>query len=278
MHVAPRLHSRSHKNPHGLVQARARMQGAYIQAYEASEAYAPPADRRCSLRPAPAADEVRTVFITGFPDDVKERELNNMLRFLPGYEVGACRRVPGGCRRVGCGWRRHALFEACRRPAPRPAPPPGTALQVLLLQARRTCAAASATARCPPRPAPAAAPVRCCAGLADALPQRPGPGLCAVLHRRRSAAGGGCCAGGAAAAGLNSGWRWALAAAGPLPLGRLHPLALLLPGSALYLPVHLTLVNAPPRRTWCLTTTACCGRRWRTRTCAPAGGRGGRLA
>lgn len=36
-------------------------------------------------------DEVRTVFVTGFPDDVKERELNNMLRFLPGYEVGcAC--------------------------------------------------------------------------------------------------------------------------------------------------------------------------------------------
>lgn len=33
------------------------------------------------------ADEVRTVFITGFPADVKERELNNMLRFLPGYEA-----------------------------------------------------------------------------------------------------------------------------------------------------------------------------------------------
>lgn len=30
-------------------------------------------------------DDVRTVFITGFPDDVKERELNNLLRFLPGY-------------------------------------------------------------------------------------------------------------------------------------------------------------------------------------------------
>lgn len=32
-------------------------------------------------------DEIRTVFITGFPADVKERELNNMLRFLPGYEA-----------------------------------------------------------------------------------------------------------------------------------------------------------------------------------------------
>jgi hypothetical protein len=30
---------------------------------------------------------VRTIFITGFPTDVKERELNNLLRFLPGYEV-----------------------------------------------------------------------------------------------------------------------------------------------------------------------------------------------
>eukprot|EP00798_Chlamydomonas_sp_ICE-L_P018561 gene18561-25070_t len=29
--------------------------------------------------------EIRTIFITGFPDDVKERELNNMCRFLPGY-------------------------------------------------------------------------------------------------------------------------------------------------------------------------------------------------
>lgn len=39
--------------------------------------------------PAPFGnpDEVRTVFMTGFPPDVKERELNNMLRFLPGYEV-----------------------------------------------------------------------------------------------------------------------------------------------------------------------------------------------
>ena len=43
--------------------------------------------------PAPAypayggVEEVRTVFITGFPADVKERELNNLLRFLPGYEA-----------------------------------------------------------------------------------------------------------------------------------------------------------------------------------------------
>ncbi len=30
-------------------------------------------------------DEVRTVFVTGFPADVKERELNNLLRFIHGY-------------------------------------------------------------------------------------------------------------------------------------------------------------------------------------------------
>jgi hypothetical protein len=36
---------------------------------------------------AGVTEEVRTIFITGFPLDVKERELNNLLRFLPGYEV-----------------------------------------------------------------------------------------------------------------------------------------------------------------------------------------------
>ncbi|KAK9853868.1 hypothetical protein WJX84_000021 [Apatococcus fuscideae] len=55
--------------------------------YHAAAAYAAPA-----YAPAPAAygynpDELRTVFLTGFPDDVKERELNNLLRFLPGYEA-----------------------------------------------------------------------------------------------------------------------------------------------------------------------------------------------
>ncbi|XP_038718408.1 cell wall integrity protein scw1 isoform X2 [Tripterygium wilfordii] len=37
--------------------------------------------------PRPAHDEVRTIFITGLPDDVKERELQNLLRWLPGYEA-----------------------------------------------------------------------------------------------------------------------------------------------------------------------------------------------
>ncbi|KAJ6809417.1 cell wall integrity protein scw1 isoform X2 [Iris pallida] len=37
-------------------------------------------------RPIPA-DEVRTIFISGLPEDVKERELQNLLRWLPGYEA-----------------------------------------------------------------------------------------------------------------------------------------------------------------------------------------------
>ncbi|KAI3857319.1 hypothetical protein MKX03_028979, partial [Papaver bracteatum] len=30
---------------------------------------------------------VRTIFISGLPEDVKERELQNLLRWLPGYEA-----------------------------------------------------------------------------------------------------------------------------------------------------------------------------------------------
>lgn len=53
--------------------------------------YAP---QQAAYAPAPAytayapaysnPDEVRTIFVTGFPADVKERELNNMLRFVHG--------------------------------------------------------------------------------------------------------------------------------------------------------------------------------------------------
>lgn len=31
--------------------------------------------------------KVRTIFISGLPEDVKERELQNLLRWLPGYEA-----------------------------------------------------------------------------------------------------------------------------------------------------------------------------------------------
>ena len=41
--------------------------------------------------PMSAHDEVRTIFVSGFPADVKDRELNNLMRFLPGYEVGSPR-------------------------------------------------------------------------------------------------------------------------------------------------------------------------------------------
>ncbi|KAK4395003.1 Cell wall integrity protein scw1 [Sesamum angolense] len=35
----------------------------------------------------PPSDELRTIFISGLPEDVKERELQNLLRWLPGYEA-----------------------------------------------------------------------------------------------------------------------------------------------------------------------------------------------
>ncbi|XP_010550813.1 PREDICTED: cell wall integrity protein scw1-like [Tarenaya hassleriana] len=37
--------------------------------------------------PYESYDELRTIFIAGLPDDVKERELLNLLRWLPGYEA-----------------------------------------------------------------------------------------------------------------------------------------------------------------------------------------------
>ena len=65
------------------------MADPYQQAYaQAPPSYAPaPQYAPYATSYPPNPDEVRTVFITGFPSDVKERELNNLLRFLPGYEV-----------------------------------------------------------------------------------------------------------------------------------------------------------------------------------------------
>lgn len=54
--------------------------GGYQQMYAPPQGHYPP--------PAGSADDLRTLFISGFPQDVKERELNNLLRFMPGYEVG----------------------------------------------------------------------------------------------------------------------------------------------------------------------------------------------
>lgn len=59
--------------------------------------YAEPAYNPAPYNPGPAAygppggygggDEIRTIFVTGFPEDTHERELINMCRFLPDYEV-----------------------------------------------------------------------------------------------------------------------------------------------------------------------------------------------
>ena len=47
-------------------------------------AYAPAPGYATYAPPYSNPDEVRTVFVTGFPPDVKERELNNLLRFVHG--------------------------------------------------------------------------------------------------------------------------------------------------------------------------------------------------
>eukprot|EP00892_Ulva_mutabilis_P003480 jgi/Ulvmu1/1503/UM011_0233.1 len=34
-------------------------------------------------------DELRTIFVTGFPPDLRDREMTNMCRFMPGYEAAS---------------------------------------------------------------------------------------------------------------------------------------------------------------------------------------------
>ncbi|KAL0012738.1 hypothetical protein SO802_007846 [Lithocarpus litseifolius] len=75
------------------------MAGAGIHPYHqqwppaAAAAPPPPPPTVAATAPPPHAppiapsDEVRTIFITGLPEDVKERELQNLLRWLPGYEA-----------------------------------------------------------------------------------------------------------------------------------------------------------------------------------------------
>lgn len=43
-----------------------------------------------------ASEDIRTVFISGLPHDVKERELHNLLRFMPGYEASQMNWKTGG--------------------------------------------------------------------------------------------------------------------------------------------------------------------------------------
>ncbi|GIL93367.1 hypothetical protein Vretifemale_20767 [Volvox reticuliferus] len=67
-------------------------------------------------------DEVRTIFVTGFPADVKERELNNLLRFLPGYEASQMNYSKGSAQgfalfstgamaRAACDQLQHVRFD-----------------------------------------------------------------------------------------------------------------------------------------------------------------------
>ena len=55
--------------------------------------------------PPGGGDELRTIYITGFPPDMRERELNNLLRFLPGYTASQLNwkngQVHAGCTRGG---------------------------------------------------------------------------------------------------------------------------------------------------------------------------------
>jgi len=68
---------------------------AYAAAYGGHQQHAPLGGAPPAAYGAPAAsgpgapygEEIRTVYLSGFPGDVKERELNNLLRFLPGYEA-----------------------------------------------------------------------------------------------------------------------------------------------------------------------------------------------
>ena len=68
----------------------------------ASQSYPPPHHQYCAPagfyppHPVPLITRsssngsqagVRTIILTGFPSDVKDRELNNLLLFLPGYQV-----------------------------------------------------------------------------------------------------------------------------------------------------------------------------------------------
>jgi hypothetical protein len=60
-----------------------------VQPYQPAPQYAP------AYAPAYNPDELRTVFVTGFPEDVKDREVRNMCRFMPGYEVRPSSRLAG---------------------------------------------------------------------------------------------------------------------------------------------------------------------------------------
>ncbi|KAL3007898.1 hypothetical protein AAZX31_07G003000 [Glycine max] len=59
----------------------------YHQQWAPAAAAPPPPPAAAGGPPPHPGEEVRTIFITGLPEDVKERELQNLLRWLPGFEA-----------------------------------------------------------------------------------------------------------------------------------------------------------------------------------------------
>ena len=61
---------------------------SYSKPSENSQCRNPPLPPVVAAVPTlPPSDEVRTIFISGLPEDVKERELQNLLRWFSGYEA-----------------------------------------------------------------------------------------------------------------------------------------------------------------------------------------------
>lgn len=48
-----------------------------------------PTDSSPSSPPMPSMDEVTTIFVVGFPDDMQEREFQNMFIFSKGFEAAS---------------------------------------------------------------------------------------------------------------------------------------------------------------------------------------------
>lgn len=59
-----------------------------------------------TMLPPNNANNVSTIMVTGFPPDVRERELENLLRFLPYYE--GCSRITITERGMRCGFAKFA--------------------------------------------------------------------------------------------------------------------------------------------------------------------------
>lgn len=61
---------------------------AQVQPYTATAAPAYVAAPQAQYPPYNSnRDELRTIFVTGFPPDLRDRELTNMCRFMSGFEV-----------------------------------------------------------------------------------------------------------------------------------------------------------------------------------------------